>query len=696
MAVIEPASKPGGTDQTTRSIVPALALLAVIGHAAAVSLIVAPHYAVFQHYIPISQFKEDAPPLGLAILVLQAAIISVLLLRRWRDIVRIALGLGRLPLLFTLGVLLFSAAVPTQSVTRYLGETAVSFGLMVLSIASLALTALALPEAWLRRAVNAIARRITLTNAEATEYFWDRMLPRAAALWTLVVTAGLAILVFERVPHIDDSIAYLFQAKYLSTGVLWLPRPPDPGSFGVAHLIVDGDRWYSKFFPGWPALLALGVLAGVPWLINPLLAAVTVLLVHRFTRAVYGLWTAHATTLLLCVSPWFLFLSASYMAHAASLFWMLLALVAIEQQRGQQVQGWAVLAGSALGMLFLTRPFDAALVGPVIGFSALGVGARRLSIGAIAGLGLSAAAAAGLYFLYNAALTGDPIVVPHRLWADHLFGPGVDVFGFGARVGIPLWRNIDPLPGHGLADVVLNANKNFTLLNFELFGWACGSLVIVALTMRPQWFDRGDMLMLAILIAVIGGHSFYWAPGGPDFGARYWYLIILPLLVLTVRGAERLAKQAARLDGASTVTGARLSAAMVLACLSAIIVVLPWRSIGKYHEYRGIGRAIQRQVDRHGIQDALVFVRTTRRSDYQEAFILNPPSLEDPGNVFAWDLGSIHRGAVLAHYASRPVWLIGRNSETDPLKVIAGPLPPGHDPFGDAPAVPESLQAVLK
>jgi hypothetical protein len=126
----------------------------------------------------------------------------------------------------------------------------------------------------------------------------------------------------------------------------------------------------------------------------------------------------------------------------------------------------------------------AALVGPVVALWAVGLGARRVSMPSLLATGTAAALVAGLYFLYNAALTGNPFAAPHQLWAERLFGPGVEVLGFGPNVGIPLWRNADPLPGHGIADVLLNANKNFSLVNFELFGWAAGSLVLASTPFR--------------------------------------------------------------------------------------------------------------------------------------------------------------------------------------------------------------------
>ena len=59
------------------------------------------------------------------------------------------------------------------------------------------------------------AKQISLTG-ESEQRPWDRRLPWLAALWVGGVSAFLAWFVFDGLPHIDDSVAYLFQAKYFS------------------------------------------------------------------------------------------------------------------------------------------------------------------------------------------------------------------------------------------------------------------------------------------------------------------------------------------------------------------------------------------------------------------------------------------------------------------------------------------------
>jgi hypothetical protein len=670
--------------------------MAIAGHIAALSLIDVRPFAVYQHYGPWSRLLTRSNAAAVFVLAVQAAVCAWLAGRQWRTLVSAARQIAPAWCLAGGAALLtFSSAIPTESVERFIGEVLLSCGVMVVAGLNVVFAVSALPAEPLRRVGSFLCDRLTLATEEGRRP-WDRRLPFIAASWVFVVSSGLAFVVFERVPHIDDSICYLFQAKYMSLGKLWLPRPPEPESFGVAHLIVDGAKWYGKFFPGWPAVLAVGVAARVPWLVNPLLAAASILLVHHLIRRIYGVGTAHGVTLLLSASPWLLFLSASLMAHAASLFWMLLALVAVDRQRERRTGAWPLVAGVSLGMLFLTRPFDAALVGPVVALWAVGLGARRVSMPSLLATGTAAALVAGLYFLYNAALTGNPFAAPHQLWAERLFGPGVEVLGFGPNVGIPLWRNADPLPGHGIADVLLNANKNFSLLNFELFGWAAGSLVLACIAMQPSAVGWRDSVMIGILVSVIGGHAFYWAPGGPDFGARYWYLTIVPLAVLTIRGADMVVRGLCARGRDPSATAGRVVAFIAFASVAGLSIVVPWRSMTKYHRYRDIGRDFQVITQRRGINDALIFVHSPTRSDYQAAFNFNPLTLTEPGNIFVRDLGAEPAAAILKQFPSRPVWIIGRESEADMIDVISGPFPPGTNPPRLPIASEASLQAIIR
>jgi hypothetical protein len=657
-----------------------LLALALVGQACALQLIDAPPYSVYQRYFSWNQQEFSWSQMNnliylLPVLGLLAQTVIVFSFSRslWLVVKE------HLPSLMTLkkGVLglsflVFISVLISQNLLRYSAELAITFWVALISAVNLALVAAAVPPENLEKIFEWLKQRI---DGDSETSRLNQVLPWLVAVWVVVIAALLASSIFERVPHIPDDVSYLFQAKYFSTGQLFLPAPPNDVSFAVSHVVNDGTKWYAYGFPGWPMVLALGVLAGVPWLVNPLLAGVTVLLFHKLLRRLYCSSIAHAAVLLLAASPQFLFTSASFMGHTVSGVWLLTALLAVENERQSKRGLWAALAGISLGLLFLTRPLEGLLIGLVVGLWALGFGGVRLGPRGLAAFMAACVIVGAAIFPYNYALTGSPTYSPHMKWSDDVWYPGADRLGFGPNVGNLGWPHIDPLPGHGPVDVVINANKNFYMTNFELFGWGFGSLLFAALMILLGTWRRADWIFMAIVAAIVAGHSFYWFSGGPDFGARYWYQALLPLIVLTVRGVQILQQQLIA-RGATTLSASRVKVFVMAASLIAFINIIPWRSLGKYYHYRGMSGEVKRLAQSHDFGVSLVFVEVQAQEDYASAFVLNPLTLEEPKTIYARDAGPAYNQALQHHYPNRPTWFIGRSpTDGDHLRVLAGPLP---------------------
>src|SRR5262249_30612645 len=110
--------------------------------------------------------------------------------------------------------------------------------------------------------------------------------------------------------------------------------------------------------PGWPALLAVGVLLGVPRLVNPLLGAGTLLLLYAMGKRLYTPHIGLLAALFALASPYFLFNTASYFAHTASLFFVALLLFLLMQGWEERRSWYFLLAGLSGSAAFLVRPFD--------------------------------------------------------------------------------------------------------------------------------------------------------------------------------------------------------------------------------------------------------------------------------------------------------------------------------------------------
>ncbi len=659
--------------------------LALFGQACALQLLYCPPYGVYQRYFFYNQnfFNMSLSPLqGLCLLVLLVQTIVTVLSGRliWskvRSLLYQILSVKHI-IIFLL-CMIFVCALFSNKLLQYSLELVLTCWISVVNVLNFLLVVIAIPPETLKNVESWLKRKLSVEHEN--EPFPRSLVvffPWLLAVWVTAMAAVINCGILDRVPHIPDSVAYLFQAKYFSAGHLYLPSPPDYESFLLDQSVFnDGAKWYGFGFPGWPAILAIGVLLKVPWLVNPILGGLTVILAYALVVRLYNRTMANMVVLLLALSPWFLLMSSSFMAHTLLLVLMLSALLAMEKAKTSGRGLWGCIVGVFLGALFLTRPFEGLLIGVFVGLRALGLGGPRLTSQAIAGLVVATLLVSGLLFGYNYKLTGDPMKTPFEKCMDARFSPGTDRLGFGPDVGRhDIWPHVDPLPGHGPVDIVINANMNFYKCNFELFGWSFGSLIFVVLFLLLGKLRKSDWYFLFIIIAIVVGQSFYWHSGGPDWGARYWYLILLSLVVLTVRGIQTLQQRLNYIDS-SKLTGTRITAFILVATIVAFINVMPWRCITKYYRYRDMSGDMRRLSKKHNFGHSLVFVKSkaSEKEDFAMAFLLNPPTLEGSGTIYALDTGFSHRKKVRQHFPDRPVYFVGRSpTENDPVRVLSYPV----------------------
>jgi hypothetical protein len=283
------------------------------------------------------------------------------------------------------------------------------------------------------------------------------LLALGLCLLALLAAAWVATAIFDRLPHVEDDVAFLFQARTIASGHLFVPPPPKPEFFEIPFTLQRDGLWFGKYPPGYPAVLALGVLAGQPWLVEPVFGAAAIGLTYLLGRRLYGPWVGLLGAALAVASPFFLLQAGSFMSHVACLVWASLFLLLFLWTRDRYSAPLALAAGVAMGVLFLSRQLTAVGVAVPCALWALSELVQRrdrfwLYVAMVVGflpfaLGLLA---------YNAATTGDPLRSAYELyWA-------YDKIGFGPDYGIR---------GHYLADAQLNTRINLETLSTYLFGW---------------------------------------------------------------------------------------------------------------------------------------------------------------------------------------------------------------------------------
>ncbi len=492
----------------------------------------------------------------------------------------------------------------------------------------------------------------------------DGIILIAVGLLALAAAMLMAYFVTERLPHLEDEIAYLYQARTYARGALWAPPPPNRAAFFTPFMLIVNGRWISKYTVGWPLVLALGERWGAGWLVNPLLGALTVMLTFALGRELFGRQVGVLASLLALSSPFFLIQSSTYMSHAASAFWTTLLLWAwlrIETAReaGHSGRGWAALAGVAVGMLVLTRPLTAlAVCLPFAIVLMIRVVRQPKAIPALLAsywpLVLTALPIAALQPVYLYIVTGSPTTNLYTMVWPY------DRVGFGSEFG----RH-----GHTLRQGLITAGRDLLLWTSELFGWRYTSWIplvpglIFALKIVPARLKHWPLLLGGPFVALVIVHLAYWV-GAEVYGPRYYYEGHAGLAILAALGLQAMAELIAkrgRWSSEAIVGGEGFRSVWPAYVLLGTLITLnattylPNR-LAYWHGLYGIQRAPLEQLEalRHSDR-VLVMVRGRRWIEYAEFFALNSPWLDSP-IVAAHDVHPSITEHVLSLYTDREVW----------------------------------------
>lgn len=616
----------------------------------------------------------------MAVLMIQAVGTALILVWRRvpRQFIRVCSDLGWLRVFLFLLVLGAASKgamdfVATENYPRFAKHLIIGSVFMGLNIANFVAILAALPGGGLAGPGAWVTRSVSLPGSGDEMRKLDRALPifLAAALFLLSALVSLAAL--EAVPHLDD-ILYLFHARYLADGALALPMPPSTDAFD--HYLMDSyqDRWFVTTFPGWPLALALGVKIGAPWIINPLLAAISVLLLHSVTRTMTDRGTANLAALLMAVSPWYISMAATQLIHTFTYALILAAWVLLLKARARPSVVLPFLAGALMGWLVMTRPLEGFFMGALTGLWVLTFLKDKRQWQTVLAYGLGCVVIGGLIFPYNTYLTGDPFQTPLNTYYDRFWGPGSNALGFGPDRGAPGWGNVDVFTGHSPLEALINGQQNLYELNFSLLGWGAASLAFALVFVFWGRWTKFTAAMAVIIGATFGLYALFWFYGGYFAGPRYWFMMIVPLLILTACGIGTATRRLSRLypDG---LVPQRIGAGVAFLCLCSVLVFESWLGFNRYPGINGYHDEYQVLARQERYRNSLMFISSEVKKEFGSAFWLNDFSATADSPLFAIDLGPESNRNVAAAYPERQIYFLGGRSPTrDRVIVLRGPM----------------------
>jgi len=352
-----------------------------------------------------------------------------------------------------------------------------------------------------------------------------------SALFVFIFTNLFSFFIFNHIPRVHDEIDNLFQAKLFKTGRLYVPSPCAKEFFDFPHMINNG-KWYSHYTPGYPFLLLLGVFIQAPWLVNPLLAALSIILFYFLGKEIFNSKVGILAAFLGAVSIWFLVMSSTMMSHTSSLFFTSFFLLFVFRSFNNPSITNGLFAGLGLGMAFLIRPYNAFLLSfPFLLYYAVRlIREPKKRLKNATAFVLIILAFLSVLLIYNQMTNGHPLRMGYLVsyGEEHSLG-----FGRTGYTGIP----------HTPYSGTVKIGESLGALNKYLFGWPLSSFLAflpLLWIMRIKKKNRKkDMLLLAGFFSMMVGWYFYW--GTHVFiGARMFYEAIPILFLLSAHGIFEL------------------------------------------------------------------------------------------------------------------------------------------------------------
>ena len=510
---------------------------------------------------------------------------------------------------------------------------------------------------------------------------FHRLLAIALVGISFFLNAHINRSVFERLPHLEDELAYLYQARIFAKGNVYIDVPDLRVPLWQPFVIDEDGKRFSKYTPGWSAILALGVILGAPWWINITLGAVTIALVYRTGEEIFNPDVGLIAAFLLTFSPMFLLLNGSLMGHTAALFSATLFTYTywrIEQEKN--AVRWAVLAGIALGLLIANRPLTAiGVTTPFVVYSGLRLVytlfrtprlmlTRLLPLTLMTGIALVFALSVPLY---RYAVVGDITTNPYTLVWEY------DKVGFGEDHG---------RFGHTLEKGIRHAREDLTLTASDLFGWQVGSLsytqrqhLLIGTREYPgrglSWLllpfgivtglllswprKRWTLMLVAIPAAVVGVHLAYWI-GSQRYSTRYYHEAIAAAALLSAILPGWLAARSRYLRGVVYL--------MMLGVTAYYATVYTFPRLHLLHGFNNVKQAhideinAMRQTD-NPVVVVLTGESMTWRSNGTLMGVTSP--YLDSDIVLARDLGGRYRDRITEHFPDREIiYLNGLRSKS--------------------------------
>jgi hypothetical protein len=461
------------------------------------------------------------------------------------------------------------------------------------------------------------------------------------AIWLTAFTILAAILfpllaawfVLDRFPNSGDEFSYLFQAETLARFRLW-EQPPALGTDLIPFRTwIFGSKWVGQYPPGWPIVLSLGLLVGLPtWMMNAVVGGGSIAATIALCKRVGDRSMTVIAVALYTLTPFYVMNAASYFSHVFSSLLILIFCLSLPPDGKVPRTQNLIAAGAIVGLLAMTRYFDVLCLLPALLFWF--VTQRPAAWPRVIGwMAVGCIPFLGLLMIYHDVITGSPFRSTYFVINTPESFPSLE-------------------PSH-----IIFGTRLIPARITELVLWTSPILVIayagcLLLKFKDRKLAYYDLIFPGFVLAYISFNEL----DGNRYGPRY-YFDASPLLIVTIVSA--IPSVRARLDRA---IGRAIIPIASIACLLYLLSTWPLVMSGFRREVWSREEPF-RLVAQAKLKNAVVIQETISGPGLQLwDLVRNPPSMDA---VVLYARSGADIGALRKLFPERSIW---RYSRPDPLQ----------------------------
>ena len=220
-----------------------------------------------------------------------------------------------------------------------------------------------------------------------------------------------------------DAHGYFYQARLIAdTGKTYFETESPVQSIGIHWLATEDDKHYSRYPPGFPALLAILYKIGGPTLtllLNPILTSATIILLFLLCRRMMNDWHALTACAILALNTNFNAHALNAFAHTPVMFFFLAGIVLLFRWTEKERTRTAFLAGLFFGLIPTIRYPDAVIGIGVVAFLFLHWRKERDdAIPGIIAASVGASLPIGTILIHNYLAFGSPLKTGYSMTND--------------------------------------------------------------------------------------------------------------------------------------------------------------------------------------------------------------------------------------------------------------------------------------